>query len=177
MKKRDIILDFTSLLDVIMIMLFLVMGSMSKVSGENAEAAEEAQQKLQEANAEIAELQDTINMQEDIKGSYAVYQSEAVIITMRNSERNGSHILLVSEGENADNLITVPLGENTVNNTRARVNNYISEILDRTENQPVYIVFYYDKYSIYRSEFDAVIGELEIMQRDNKQVFYKKVEK
>lgn len=177
MKKRDIILDFTSLLDVIMIMLFLVMGSLSEISAENTEAAKQAEQQLQQANEEISELQETIHMQESIRDSYAVYQSEAVIITMRNSVRGGSHLLLVSEGENAENLMTVPLGENTVNNTRTRVNNYIRDILEQTENQPVYIVFYYDKYSIYRSEFDAVTAELEIMQRDNKEVFYKKVEK
>lgn len=56
MKKRELILDFTSLLDVIMILLFVVIGNMSFASlSANAEAkaeAEAAQEALEEKQAE-----------------------------------------------------------------------------------------------------------------------------
>jgi hypothetical protein len=169
-KKKDIILDFTSLLDVIMILLFLVMGSIGQTSRANAEAAQEAQEQLQEANEQIEVLQ-------DIRKSFEIYQSEAVIVTMRNSVRGDSHVLNISEGEEAENAVSIVLGENSINNTQQRVRSYIGDILERTENQPVYIVFYYDKYSIYRSEFDAVTDELERLQKTHKEVFYKKLER
>ncbi len=49
MKKRDLVLDFTSLLDVIMIILFVVISSMGQASFN---AKEEAQKQLEE-NAKV----------------------------------------------------------------------------------------------------------------------------
>ena len=45
MKKRDLVLDFTSLLDVIMIILFVVISSMGQASFN---AKEEAQKQMEE---------------------------------------------------------------------------------------------------------------------------------
>lgn len=67
MKKRELVLDFTSLLDVIMILLFVVISNMSLVSAnanaaakEETEAAQEAlaaeQMQTKEAAEKIAEL-------------------------------------------------------------------------------------------------------------------------
>ena len=53
MKKRELILDFTSLLDVIMILLFIVVSNMAKAS---ASVNEDSKQALAEAGARIEEL-------------------------------------------------------------------------------------------------------------------------
>lgn len=65
MKKRDLILDFTSLLDVIMILLFVVLGNMGYASLKNAEAnrqeLEQARQQTAQAEAGAAQLQQALD--------------------------------------------------------------------------------------------------------------------
>ena len=51
MKKRELILDFTSLLDVIMILLFVVISNMSLVSANANAAAKEETEAAKEALA------------------------------------------------------------------------------------------------------------------------------
>jgi biopolymer transport protein ExbD len=65
MKKRDIILDFTSLLDVIMILLFIVM---SNTAVSSANVSEE----LTEAKSEISELEYKLQTQSAAEESYAI---------------------------------------------------------------------------------------------------------
>lgn len=85
MKKRELILDFTSLLDVIMILLFVVIGNMSLVSAnanaaakEETEAAKEvlaaeqlqakeATEKIAELNEKLAELESVNQRNEDLE--------------------------------------------------------------------------------------------------------------
>lgn len=85
MKKRELILDFTSLLDVIMILLFVVVSNMSLASvnanaaaKEETEAvkealaaeqlqAEEAAEKIAELNEKLAELSDVNQKNADLE--------------------------------------------------------------------------------------------------------------
>ncbi|MBD5130306.1 MAG: hypothetical protein HDT43_10380 [Ruminococcaceae bacterium] len=55
-RKRDIIIELTSLLDVIMIMIFMVMAENSKLISEKQSALEAAQTELAENNAALGEL-------------------------------------------------------------------------------------------------------------------------
>jgi hypothetical protein len=169
MKKRDIILDFTSLLDVIMILLFIVMSNTAVASANVSE-------ELTEAKSEISELEYKLQTQSAAEESYAVYSSDAVIVTMYNTEKDGSHILHLFRGENGEDPVEIMLGENSTGNTRTRIRTYITDILETAENSPVYIVFQYDKYTIYRSEFEAIGDELRTLSRQYKEVFYKEVE-
>lgn len=170
MKKRDIILDFTSLLDVIMILLFIVMSN-------TALASAKVNEDLTDANNEIAQLEEKLRRQSAAEESYAVYTSEAVIVTMYNTEKDGTHTLTIFTGENAENEVTAVMGENSTSNTRTRIRSYITDILSGAQNRPVYIVFQYDKYTIYRSEFEAITEELRQFSRDHKEVFFKETER
>lgn len=64
MKKRDLILDFTSLLDVIMILLFIVMSGMGQAS---MEVRKEAEKKIKEAEGVKQELSVTKDSLEELK--------------------------------------------------------------------------------------------------------------
>lgn len=55
-RKRDIIIELTSLLDVIMIMIFMVMAENSKLIGEQQAALDAAQTELAENSAALGEL-------------------------------------------------------------------------------------------------------------------------
>lgn len=59
-KKRDIIIELTSLLDVIMIIIFMVMKENSRVIGEKQNALNAAQQVNSEQAGEIGELSDRL---------------------------------------------------------------------------------------------------------------------
>lgn len=59
-KKRDIIIELTSLLDVIMIIIFMVMKENSRVIGEKQNALNAAQQVNSEQAGEIGDLSDKL---------------------------------------------------------------------------------------------------------------------
>ena len=177
MKKRDIILDFTSLLDVIMILLFIVMSNTALASAKVSEEVEQQKEDLAAAEKRIQDLEDDLQMHTASEESYAVYTSEAVIITMYNSIRDDDHILTIFRGEYEADPLQIVMGENSTVNTRSRINSYISDILQTAEGHPVYIVFQYDKYTIYRTEFEAVTDELRQLSRRYKEVFFKETER
>ena len=58
MKKRDLVLDFTSLLDVIMIILFVVISSMGQASFH---AKEEAEKQIEDTKQSLKDLQNKYN--------------------------------------------------------------------------------------------------------------------
>lgn len=60
-RKRDIIIELTSLLDVIMIMIFMVMAENSKLISEKQSALDAAQNELAENSAALGELQNETN--------------------------------------------------------------------------------------------------------------------
>lgn len=60
-KKKDLILDFTSLLDVIMILLFVVICNMSKASLEANENAKKSQESLADAETKLEDMQDKLD--------------------------------------------------------------------------------------------------------------------
>lgn len=74
MKKKELILDFTSLLDVIMILLFVVISNINQVSLSANEMAEEklleAQSQIDELNNERDELLGKIESAEESERDY-----------------------------------------------------------------------------------------------------------
>lgn len=58
-RKRDIIIELTSLLDVIMIMIFMVMAENSKLIAEKQTALDAAQSEISENNSELEKLNKT----------------------------------------------------------------------------------------------------------------------
>lgn len=176
MKKRDLVLDFTSLLDVIMILLFIIMSNTSRLSAESIEEAEQLKGDLDAAQQHIQELDAELKMKDDIGESYAVYESQAVIITLDNILENDTHVLRIAKGEDSTEINSIRLDIDSVANTQSRIRTYVNNVLTDTDNQPVYMVFHLDSSNIYKAEYDAIIEELERLQRNNKEAFYKVVE-
>ena len=88
MKKRQLILDFTSLLDVIMILLFIVLGNMSRLTTEAEEEAkaavaesqiqvEQLSEEKETMTAEIEELRSQI--QQDAEAETALVEAEKAL--------------------------------------------------------------------------------------------------
>lgn len=81
MKKRDLVLDFTSLLDVIMIILFVVISNMGQAS---LDAKEVAQAKMEE---NIAMQQDLNDIRQELSNLQNEY-SEMIIANEKLSKEN-----------------------------------------------------------------------------------------
>lgn len=60
-KKKNLILDFTSLLDVIMILLFVVICNMNNASLEANENAKKSQESLADAEMKLEDMQDKLD--------------------------------------------------------------------------------------------------------------------
>ncbi|MDO4416535.1 MAG: hypothetical protein Q4C20_15795, partial [Erysipelotrichaceae bacterium] len=79
-------------------------------------------------------------------------------------------------GEDMDDITLIRLDIDSVANTQSRIRTYVENILSNTDNQPVYMVFHLDSSKIYKAEYDAIIEELERLQRNSKEAFYKVTE-
>ncbi len=87
MKKRDIVLDFTSLLDVIMIILFLIIAGMKQTSDntdnglkEKDERIAQLENEIEKVNSELelssSDLKKEVSEKNDIKLSYDELKNE-----------------------------------------------------------------------------------------------------
>ncbi len=81
MKKRDLVLDFTSLLDVIMIILFVVISSMGQASFDAKEMAQNQmkenagiQQELEASRQDLADIQNKYEDTHKHQRTYFLYR-------------------------------------------------------------------------------------------------------
>ena len=97
MKKREIILDFTSLLDVILILLFLILCSMNATAKKDAEEIESMKtqnvlllaqkQELSEAAVELDSKNEQLTQQlEELQGLYLTQGDELAGLQAKNEE-------------------------------------------------------------------------------------------
>lgn len=173
MRQRQIFIELTSLLDVILIMIFVVLTqarSQTAAALESAEAdrsaAEQLQSELSESRAEAAQLRE----QAEALGRQVLTEDlvvdNSLVLTV--SVSPGGAIRLESAGADAV-LIPYDWADDTF-----AVNKLRSELLDAlraTDREAVFIVFQYDRAAIYRTEYDMIARvvqevKLEAKQRD-----------
>ena len=61
-------------------------------------------------------------------------------------------------------------------NTKNRIESIITQLIQSSDHEPIYIVFHCDKKQIYTAEYRAVVETFEELQRLKKQVFFKVAE-
>lgn len=103
MRKRNLLLDFTSLLDVIMIMLFIVMSSLGQSTLEKQSEIEKQEAELHAENALINEKA------EKILEKNVILESEKELLQLENDALLAENSLLSSENDylralNGDNV-------------------------------------------------------------------------
>ena len=168
-RSSGLEINLTPLLDVLFSILFIVMlTSQQNEDSLRAETQEQAEQ--------IEQIKQQAAVYENQMKSYDLYHTEAILITLSNVQENRNHKLIVSEGLKEKELETIYLGLDKTENTKNRLNNQISDMMENTNNQPIYIVFHCNKSCIYTDEYKAIIAELDNLQKNNKEVFYKIIE-
>ncbi len=177
MKKRQIFIELTSLLDVILIMLFMVM---VRAEGKTTEAMDNAKQNeaaLESLSGEYAALE----------SSYAEKASEAEALQDSLDEANS---LLLSRNlvvENSD-ILTVFVREDRliIIRSEGRQNQAISydwedptyaynklkaalkAWTDRAEEKSLFFVFQYDREQIYYNEYEMIRNTVQELKSDLK---------
>lgn len=163
-------INLTPLLDVLFTILFIVMltGTQSEQSMQEVQAQTAAQ--IEEQQERIAELEAAARSEE-------LFGDTAVILTLRNSVRNGSHVLRFTEGREARPLATIQMGSDRPEYIREYVRKTVEDQIGKADGLPVFIVFYCQADLIYRQEeFIPIKEELERLGRSRKEVFYQIVE-
>ncbi len=185
-RKRKTIaeINLTPLLDVLFSILFIVM--MTGVQKETTiqeeyqqqinQMQEDYGQQIEQARQELFELEQQVTIYENQMSSYDKYQTEAVIITVNNIVKENKHYLVIKQGLLLEEIETIQLGIYKTENTKLRIYDKICELVEETDNQPVYIVFYCDKKTIYTTEYRAITEAFYELQEKYKEVFFKVME-
>lgn len=173
-------INLTPLLDVMFSILFIVMMTgMQNEQGMKMDYEEQImqlEQTLTEQEKNISKLKEQVHGYKKQEMSLTMYQTEAVILTVRNLVEEGKHYLEIRNGLNTDSFECIWLGNDRTENTQNRINDMITKIVDLTDNQPIYIVFYCNKEIIYTTEYRAITEAFVALEEKNKEVFFKMME-
>ena len=178
-RKRDIVIELTALLDVIMIMIFMTMGQnidmIETVQQENIEQAgtideltaqlAEALGKLDEGNLE--ELLDRLQSAESMLEGYQSMDDVVTVITVNLENQYNTRRLTYSARTSTDSSITrVTRNEaefnQAINELRIFISDYTKQISGNDPDSPmVYVIFSYDPDKIFQSDYALIYSIFE----------------
>ena len=180
-RKRDIIIELTSLLDVIMIIIFMVMAENGKLVTEQQSALDAAQTENLEIKNELEDLSGQLDealgklgegsLEELIERlaeaesrleSYEYMDDVVFVINVKLENRYNNTVRYLSYGraENDQSLIEIrdEIDLTTaINRLKIFVSEYVSKITaDSTNSTIVYVVFSYDTHNVYQDDYAAI---------------------
>lgn len=182
-KRKSVIVELTSLLDVIFIMLFMVMN-------QSQTAAEEAQS---DAAAEVAAAQVQVEaMEEEVEGyrviideveadrlnlesiknklnSYEVFEEYATIISISVLDHSYKRTIIV---ENGGETVNTDFSWDNMDYAESSLNETLNSCIKDSEN-PVFIVFSYNGDKIYRQDYNMVSEVMTKVQGGYENVYIK----
>ena len=182
-KRKSVIVELTSLLDVIFIMLFMVMN-------QSQTAAEEAQS---DAAAEVAAAQVQVEaMEEEVEGyrviideveadrlnlesiknklnSYEVFEEYATIISVSVLDHSYKRTIIV---ENGGETVNTDFSWDNMDYAESSLNETLNSCIKDSEN-PVFIVFSYNGDKIYRQDYNMVSEVMTKVQGGYENVYIK----
>lgn len=194
-RKRDIVIELTSLLDVIMILIFMVMNENSKLVSEVQNRLETARQENVEQADKINTLsteldrtrelldeedpdgvRDRLRIAEDQLGAYQALDDEIILlnVTLRNNSNNSIRYLTysrVSEPENEKKSLIRSVEDRNRADRNLRM--FLAECVQRANegttdgNQPVVrTIFFYDPDRVYAKDVEMVDAVLRDLEND-----------
>lgn len=172
-RRREIAVELTPLLDVILIMLFMIMlqnGAAAKSAVEKAEAekavrAAEMAEMRSAAEKNAAELENALGIiaSRDAFEEYA----EIVSVTIVNSD-GGKRDIYVTAGENTQ---TVSFGRDSARYGENSFKTILDGIVRSSGETPVFICFSYDSSAVYRRDYDMIASAMEELQSRSNNVY------
>ena len=181
-RRRDIIIELTSLLDVIMIIIFMVMTENSKLIGEKQSALDAAQlenadlsgrldgleTELDEALGKLGEgsLEELIERLAEAESrleSYEYMDDVVFVINVGLENRYNNTVRYLSFGSHTDSEQSLCEIRNdsdlntAINLLKVFVAEYISKISsDESNSTIVYVVFSYDTHNVYQDDYAEI---------------------
>lgn len=181
-RKRDIIIELTSLLDVIMIMIFMVMAengklitekqsSLDSVNSENQELAGrvdkleaelgEAQAKLDEGSYD--ELLERLQIAESKLESYEFMNGVVTVINIELENKYDHTVRFLTFGNaasEADSRVCEIRGSrdlaDAVSRLKVYIHDHISDVSEKVDSPIVYMVFTYNASNVFQDDYAAV---------------------
>ncbi len=177
-RRREVPeINLTPLLDILFSILFIVMMTSTEKEQDLKEMYEEQctrmEQTISEQEAEISTLKDRLSGYADREASLTMYQKDAIILTVQNRMTQKEHYLEISQGMDEEALGHISLGIEKTENSQNRIEDLVNELVEQTDNQPIYIVFHCNKELIYTTEYRAVTEAFASLEEQNKEVFFK----
>ena len=168
MKKREIFIELTSLLDVILIMLFVLL-SQAKLSADSAlEATAQAQSSAAALQQQVAALSEengqlTAQLEEYQRQelSLGAVDEHSLIITVSMQQTDSGRYILVEQEDGEDTLVFFDAEDENYSSNKLR--STLSNAIKSRGQESVFVVFQYERSSIYQSEYrliGSVIREL-----------------
>lgn len=179
-RRGALEINLTPLLDVLFSILFIVMMTgMQQEQGIKKDYEEQLTQMEQTVTTQeetILKLKEQIHGFENQEESLIMYQTKAVVLTVRNGIEEGKHFLEIRNGLDTEDFEYIWLGADRAKNTQNRLQDIITKLVEETDNQPIYIVFHCNKELIYTTEYKAVTEAFVSLEEKHKEVFFKMME-
>ena len=163
MKRREIFIELTSLLDVIMIMLFVLLtqartqADAAVSSAAEAEAAAASvQEELTRAETERDALREKVGQLEREGITLGVVEENSLVVTL-SVQAGEPRAALIEPRDGASLRVALDPGDE--NYTVNRLRTALTGLLRDSGKETVFIVFQYDRTAIYQSEY-ALIGSV-----------------
>ena len=178
MKRREIFIELTSLLDVILIMLFILLTQAKAKTAEALDTAALAESSAAQIQTELSAAyaeQDALRAEIDAQAARAdglerqlltenVVLDNSLLLTV-SVDRSGA-IRLETEGEGLAAL-SYDWADDTY--ARNRLRGLLLEKLKDTDRQAVFLVFQYDRARIYHAEYDMIQGIIQEVKQEARQ--------
>ncbi len=161
MRRREIFIELTSLLDVILIMLFVLLTQARAQTGEaleSAAAAGETVQSLQTALAETEQerdsLADRLGAMERREITLGVVEENSFVLTLSVQGDEERSVLAEPEGGTP---LRIPIDPEDTHYSENRLRTSLSGLLRGCGKETAFLVFQYDRGRIYQADY-AMIG-------------------
>ena len=172
MKRRQIFIELTSLLDVILIMLFILLMQAKNTTAEAMDTAAAAESNTEQVRAELIEAyaeQDALKAEIDAETARADAQAERADALQRqlwteNIVLDNSLLLTVSVDRSGNIRLETEgnglaaLAYDWADDTYARnkLRGLLLEQLRDTDREAVFLVFQYDRARVYHAEYQMI---------------------
>ena len=164
MKKRQIFIELTPLLDVILIMLFVLLVQSRAQVTASAEAVTEAEAAVVQAERATAALQNKLDETRGLleeaqrrERTLGVVEERSIVVTV---SIVGGAVRRVLAEDAAGNAVYVSLGGARIGDASERLHAVLRDLILASGDESAFIVFQYDRNAVYHAEYDLVSGVL-----------------
>lgn len=170
-KLPNAVIDLTSLLDVIFIILFLVMRQNAAFTAQAQQDAGELQQALDNAAAAYASLLEDAQAAETLLEGFQQLQESALClaVSILPLPDDAREILLAAPDETTAIRVTWQ----TTGTASRQLRQYLETALANHDDMPVFLTFQFDSGAIYRRDYAMITAALTEVQTAHSNVYLK----